>query len=133
MTLVHRVTVRVYYEDTDFSGSVYHAAYLHFFERARTEFLRERGVHHSELVKDGIAFAVRSMRLEFERAAHIDDLLEIETRLVDLGGARLELTQEIRRGGTTLTRAEVTVVAIRGGRAIRLPRDVAGRLTKGGP
>src|SRR5665213_118470 len=57
----HRIEVRVYYEDTDFSGAVYHAAYLHFFERGRTEFLRDEGVHHSELAKDGIAFAVRSM------------------------------------------------------------------------
>ena len=56
----HRHEVRVYYEDTDFSGNVYHAAYLHFFERGRTEFLRAEGIHHSELMRDGIAFAVRS-------------------------------------------------------------------------
>ena len=65
--MTHRFSVRVYYEDTDFSGNVYHAAYLHFFERGRTEFLRDLGVHHSELAKDGIAFAVRSMTIEFER------------------------------------------------------------------
>ena len=85
----HRFSVRVYYEDTDFSGIVYHAAYLHFFERARTEFLRSLGVHHSELIRDGIAFAVRSMAIEFEAAARIDDLLEVETRVASLTPARI--------------------------------------------
>ena len=76
MSAAHRFEVRVYYEDTDFSGNVYHAAYLHFFERARTEFLRAEGIHHSELAKEGIAFAVRSMEIDFAGAAHIDDLLD---------------------------------------------------------
>jgi acyl-CoA thioester hydrolase len=70
----HHLAVRVYYEDTDFSGNVYHASYLKFFERGRTEFLRDLGIHHSELAEQGIAFAVRSMQIEFEGAAHIDDL-----------------------------------------------------------
>ena len=69
MSRSHRFEIRVYYEDTDFSGAVYHAAYLHFFERGRTEFLRAEGIHHSELAKDGVAFAVRSMEIEFPRAA----------------------------------------------------------------
>src|SRR5690606_25476414 len=77
----HTFPVRVYYEDTDFSGNVYHAAYLKFFERGRTEFLREMGVHHSELARQGLAFAVRSMQIEFEAAAHIDDELLVETRV----------------------------------------------------
>ena len=67
MSAPHRFSVRVYYEDTDFSGSVYHSAYLHFFERARTEFLRAIGVHHSELIREDIAFAVRSMQIEFKK------------------------------------------------------------------
>ena len=71
MTTSHRFPVRVYYEDTDFSGNVYHAAYLHFFERGRTEFLRAEGVHHSELIEEGIAFAVRSMEIDFPRAAQL--------------------------------------------------------------
>lgn len=125
----HRLNVRVYYEDTDFSGNVYHAAYLHFFERARTEFLRERGVHHSELVKDGIAFAVRSMSIDFKAAAHIDDLLEVTTEVASLTAARLNLVQSIRRAGLELTRAEVQVVAIKtSGGAARMPRELLAAL-----
>src|SRR5690606_8022497 len=67
----HRFPIRIYYEDTDFSGNVYHAAYLKFFERGRTEFLRDEGIHHSELAAQGLAFAVRSMDIAFDRAAHI--------------------------------------------------------------
>ncbi|HVY50078.1 MAG TPA: tol-pal system-associated acyl-CoA thioesterase [Devosia sp.] len=121
MTASHSIRVRVYYEDTDFSGAVYHAAYLHFFERGRTEFLRAEGVHHSELAKNGIAFAVRSMRIEFLRAAHIDDLLEVETTLARISGARLSLDQAIARNGEAIASAQVEVVAIRNGRAARLP------------
>ena len=123
MAEAHRIAVRVYYEDTDFSGNVYHAAYLHFFERGRTEFLRELGVHHSELAKVGIAFAVRSMSIEFEQAAHIDDLLTVITTVKAASGARLQLEQVIERQGTVLTRAAVVVVAITtAGRAARLPK-----------
>ncbi|MGN6102229.1 MAG: tol-pal system-associated acyl-CoA thioesterase [Devosia sp.] len=121
----HRFDVRVYYEDTDFSGNVYHAAYLKFMERARTEYLRAHGVHHFELAKGGVAFAVRSMRIEFEAAAHIDDLLTVETEPAGVTGARLSLTQSIRRGSTRLVEAELVVVAVRAdGRPARLPREV---------
>jgi acyl-CoA thioester hydrolase len=120
----HRHDVRVYYEDTDFSGNVYHAAYLHFFERGRTEFLRDEGIHHSELAKDGLAFAVRSMEIDFARAAHIDDLLVIDTAVLDVSGARLTLDQSIERGDELIARAKVVVVAIKGGRAVRLPARV---------
>ncbi|KQW78237.1 hypothetical protein ASC89_15720 [Devosia sp. Root413D1] len=128
MTSSH-FTARVYYEDTDFSGNVYHAAYLHFFERARTEFLRERGVHHSELVKDGIAFAVRSMSIDFKAAAHIDDLLEVTTEVASLTAARLNLVQSISLDGIEITRAEVQVVAIKtSGGVARMPRDLLDQL-----
>ena len=124
MSLSHRIEVRVYYEDTDFSGAVYHAAYLHFFERGRTEFLRAEGIHHSELAKDGIAFAVRAMEIDFARAAHIDDLLSVETAVAEISGARLTLDQSISRGAEILTRAKVVVVATKGDRAARLPAGV---------
>ena len=128
----HRLPIRVYYEDTDFSGNVYHAAYLHFFERGRTEFLRDLGVHHSELVKDGIAFAVRSMQIDFLAAAHIDDLLEVTTEVGSASAARLNLIQIIRRGGTEITRAAVQVVAIKlGGGATRLPEGLRRLVTSG--
>ncbi|MEP7240557.1 MAG: tol-pal system-associated acyl-CoA thioesterase [Devosia sp.] len=117
----HRIEVRVYYEDTDFSGAVYHAAYLHFFERGRTEFLRAEGVHHSELARDGLAFAVRSMTIEFVRAAHIDDLLTVETRIAEISGARMTLEQSIQRGGELIASARVVVAAVKHGRAARLP------------
>lgn len=120
----HTLDVRVYYEDTDFSGNVYHAAYLHFFERGRTEFLRAEGVHHSELARDGIAFAVRSMQIEFERAAHIDDMLRVETTLAEISGAKLVIDQAISRGADLVASARVVVVAIKGGKAARLPRTV---------
>lgn len=121
----HRFSVRVYYEDTDFSGNVYHSAYLHFFERARTEFLRTLGVHHSELIRKGIAFAVRSMTIEFEAAAHIDDVLEVETRVEGVSGARLRLDQRISRDGDVITRAQVLVVPIdAAGRPARMPKAV---------
>ena len=126
----HRTAIRVYYEDTDFSGNVYHAAYLHFFERGRTEFLRDFGVHHSELAKIGIAFAVRSMSIEFERAAHIDDLLAVTTRVEAASGARLQLDQVIDREGDVLTRARVLVVAITAsGKAARLPKPLLAAVT----
>lgn len=124
MTAPHTHAVRVYYEDTDFSGNVYHAAYLHFFERGRTEFLRDEGIHHSELAKHGIAFAVRSMQIEFERAAHIDDLLVVETSLAEISGARLVLDQTTKRGAELVASARVVVVAIRDGKAVRLPKAV---------
>jgi acyl-CoA thioester hydrolase len=128
----HRFQVRVYYEDTDFSGNVYHAAYLHFFERARTEFLRDEGIHHSELARAGIAFAVRSMEIDFLGAAHIDDLLEVETSVIAISGARLTLSQVLSRAGAELTRANVVVVAINAaGRAVRMPRALLARLTAG--
>ena len=125
MSEPHHFGVRVYYEDTDFSGNVYHAAYLHFFERARTEFLRSLGVHHSELIRDGIAFAVRSMQIEFDRPAHIDDLLEIETRVEAVSAARLVLGQCARRDAEVLAQANLVVVAInRSGRPVRLPKGI---------
>jgi acyl-CoA thioester hydrolase len=125
MSKSHRIEVRVYYEDTDFSGAVYHAAYLHFFERGRTEFLRAEGVHHSELARDNIAFAVRSMTIDFPRAAHIDDLLVVETTVAELSGVRLVLDQAISRGDEVIATARVVVVAVRDGKATRLPKGVS--------
>jgi acyl-CoA thioester hydrolase len=131
VTTSHRFPVRVYYEDTDFSGNVYHAAYLHFFERGRTEFLRDVGVHHSELIKEGIAFAVRSMAIEFVRAAHIDDELVVDTSLLDMTGARFTLDQSIERGDELVARAKVVAVAIKtDGKPTRLPRSLVAALTK---
>lgn len=127
----HRFPIRIYYEDTDFSGNVYHAAYLKFFERGRTEFLREAGIHHHELAQQGIAFAVRSMDLQFDGAAHIDDLLTVTTEIAAMSGARLALSQAILREGTVLTRANVVVVAIKtSGGPARLPKVIIERFAR---
>ncbi len=117
---------RVYYEDTDFSGNVYHAAYLHFFERARTEFLRERGAHHSELVKDGIAFACGQMSIDFKAAGAYRRPARCGHR-GRLAGPRRGSTwsSRSRRDGVEITRAEVQVVAIKtSGGVARLPRGL---------
>ena len=124
----HHFPVRIYYEDTDFSGNVYHAAYLKFFERGRTEFLRDQGIHHSELAGQGIAFAVRSMEISFDGAAHIDDLLTITTEVAAVSGARLTLKQAILRDRMVLTRATVVVAAIKtSGGPARMPKVVLER------
>lgn len=128
--------VRIYYEDTDFSGVVYHAAYLKFFERGRTEALRASGVHHTELLKraEPLAFAVRKMTTEWIVPARIDDLLEVRTRFRDIRGARMMLDQEIWRSETLLTQADVEAVAMSlEGRPRRVPADVVLLLEGGAP
>lgn len=120
---VHVLPIRVYYEDTDFSGAVYHANYLKFCERARSDCLRLMGIHHSEL--RGVAsFVVRRMVCDFVKPALIDDLLEVETRFVEFGGARMELSQSVKRSGETLFEAQVTVALVDGrGKPKRLPPE----------
>ncbi|MEE2525906.1 tol-pal system-associated acyl-CoA thioesterase [Hyphobacterium sp. HN65] len=111
---IHRLPVRVYYEDTDFSGIVYHARYLHFFERGRTESLRALGVHHSELIEseDPVAFAVRHMDIHWLKPARVDEALTVETLYRPHKGPRLNMEQAIRRGEDTLCTATVEAVII---------------------
>jgi len=116
--------IRVYYEDTDFSGNVYHGSYVKFFERARTEWLRKIGIHHSELANEGLAFAVSKIKIDFLKSSHIDDLLKVTTKITSLSGAKISLEQVIRKDEIEITRAEVTVAVInKVGRATRLPKD----------
>ena len=128
MTFSHRLPVRVYYEDTDFSGLVYHASHLRFMERGRTELLRELGIHQRALLEGGdsgaIFFVVRAMTIDFKRPARMDDLLAVETSVTEVGAASLALEQKIWRDAELLVAARVTVAAVEGGRARRLPRDV---------
>lgn len=124
----HRLVQRVYYEDTDFSGFVYHARYLHFLERGRTDFLRCLGVSQSALVAgdEALVFVVRHMDLHFRAPARMDDLVAIETRLARIGGARMVLAQTIQKGETVLIEATVEVAIVDGtGRPRRLPPAVA--------
>lgn len=125
----HKFPVRIYYEDTDFSGNVYHAAYLKFFERARTEFLRVHDVHHQKLFEEeGIAFAVRSMQIDYDRAAHIDDLVEVTTKIIEMKGSRFILEQILRRDDEVITRARVVAVTMKSnGRPMRLPDTLRAR------
>ena len=128
------LTVRVYYEDTDFSGFVYHANYLRFLERGRTELLRTLAMGQADLQREAdLIFVVRRMSLEFLKPARMDDLLTIVTRPSDLRGASMPLVQEVRRDDNLLVRADVTVAAVRGGRAVRLPDALRRALGEGGP
>jgi acyl-CoA thioester hydrolase len=119
----HRFTQRVYYEDTDASGLVYHARYLHFLERARTEMLREAGSdHRSLLAREGLAFAVRSLAIEFLLPARLDDLLIVESAMTRGTGARIELKQRVLREGALLAECDLTLVCLDpSGRARRIP------------
>lgn len=126
----HLLVVRVYYEDTDFSGIVYHANYLKYFERGRTDQLRLAGVAQSELLADGegIAFAVRRMTLDWLKPARMDDVLTVETRTTAVKGATIAIAQRILRGEEVLVTADLTVAAIRGGRPTRIPESLRARL-----
>jgi acyl-CoA thioester hydrolase len=120
-----RLMVRVYYEDTDFSGFAQHVAYLRFFERGRTEFLRAHGIAQSVLFAAGaLAFVVRSLRVEYLRPACMDDELCVETAISKLGGASIEMAQAILRGAELLACAQVRVAAVANGRAKRLPAEI---------
>ena len=125
----HVLPLRVYYEDTDFSGFVYHANYLKFCERARSDFLRLCGVHHHQLHWGGsggrMGFVVRRMVCDFLRPATIDDVLEVRTRFLELRGARFELSQGVERAGELLFTATVTAALVNAqGRPQRLPPDM---------
>jgi acyl-CoA thioester hydrolase len=124
----HRMQIRVYYEDTDFSGIVYHANYLRFMERGRSNYLRLLGADQRALFAEaeteapGFAFVVRSMQLEFLKPARMDDLLEIITWPVDVKGASIMLHQEVRRGALLLLEAKVKVAFVSGGQAKPIPK-----------
>lgn len=124
--MTHRWPVRVYYEDTDMGGIVYHANYLRFCERARSEMVREAGVDQAAMRAGGLVFAVARMDCRFLRPARYDDLLEVRTRVARVTAARLDLAQQVARGDAVVFEAEVTVACIdAGGRPRRLPRAVS--------
>jgi len=131
----HILPVRVYFEDTDFTGLVYHANFLKFCERGRSDFIRLLGVDHQGLAnpKEGepALFVVRRIEIDYLRPARIDEVLEVVTRCVELGGATLTLAQEVRRGETVLARAKVSVVLVSGsGKPQRLGNLVRGALQR---
>jgi acyl-CoA thioester hydrolase len=110
---VHRIRIRVYYEDTDAAGIVYHSVYLEFAERARTEMLRCLGLDHATLrARLGVVFTVRRCSIDYRAPARLDDLLEIATRVVRLGGASLELEQRVLRGAQPLAILQVRLALL---------------------
>ena len=127
----HLFPVRVYYEDTDAGGFVYHASYLRFAERARTEMLRGLGMQQSRLAaEDGILFVMRRCIADFLAPARLDDYLVVASRLLDLRGASVDLEQTVRRGGFDLVRLRVELACMRNGRAARLPAPVRAALAE---
>ncbi len=127
----HAYTLRVYYEDTDAGGVVYHASYLRFAERARTEALRDLGIPHAALVaRFGLMFVVRRVKVDYLRPARVDKSLTVMTEPLDVGGASVMLRQEVR--GTTGTCAvlEVQLACVRpnGDKPARLPAEWRGTL-----
>jgi len=126
----HFMPVRVYYEDTDFSGIVYHASYLRFMERGRTNYLRLLGTQHGALLwqarleEPGFAFVVRAMQIEFCRPARMDDVLEVETAPVEVKGASITLRQRVMRADELLVEARVRVACVSAGRARPIPKSL---------
>jgi len=126
----HKLSVRVYYEDTDFSGFVYHASYLRFMERARTNFLRLLGVDQRDLFEaaeqeaPGFAFVVRSMTLDFLKPARMNDLVTVTTAPREVKGASITLHQAVSRADEVLLDASVRVAFVSGGRARPIPKPL---------
>ena len=122
----HIFPVRVYYEDTDAAGIVYYANYLKFAERARTEWLRQKGVGQRALSDaEGVAFAVRRVSVEYLAPAKLDDQLEVHTRIVAIRGASLDGEQDVMRDGQTLAKLSLTLACVaKSGRPARLPEVV---------
>jgi acyl-CoA thioester hydrolase len=123
---VHRFPIRVYYEDTDAAGIVYHGNYLKYAERARTEMMRGMGLSHSELAdRLGLVFTVRRCEIDYQAPAKLDDELQVATRILEIGGARLLAEQTILRAGSALARLVLTLALVtRAGRPARLPSDL---------
>jgi len=126
----HRLSVRVYFEDTDAGGILYHGSHMRFFERGRTEFLRDLGISQSNTADrkkdDALLFVVRKFTIEYAKPGLLDDLLTVETEILAVSGPRFTVAQRLKRGEDLLAKAEVEVVAIGGnGRPRRLPAEMA--------
>jgi acyl-CoA thioester hydrolase len=126
----HVMAVRVYYEDTDFTKVVYHASYLRFMERGRSNYLRLLGADHrvmfeqTEREAPGFSFVVRSMQIDFLKPAHMDDVLEVITEPEVVKGASITLHQQVLRDGELLVEAHVRVAFVSGGRARPIPKPL---------
>jgi acyl-CoA thioester hydrolase len=126
----HVLIVRVYYEDTDFTGVVYHANFLRYMERGRTNYLRLIGAEHRALFEaaereaPGLAFVVRSLTIDFLKPARMDDVLEVVTEPLEVKGASIILRQRVLRAGELLAEARVRVACVSGGKARPIPKPL---------
>lgn len=127
---MHRFPVTVYYEDTDMAGIVYHANYLKFIERARSDWVKVQGLDQNAMREEqGIAFVVRRIEADYLLAAKYDDALEVRTTIRSMSGVRLVMAQEVVRGEDVVFRAEVTAVcATLEGHPVRLPQSLRNRV-----
>lgn len=127
----HTYPIRVYYEDTDMGGIVYHANYLRYIERARSDWVRRLGNDQNAMRAAGIVWVVRRIEADYIATAKFEDELVVETRLTDLGGARLTMDQTVRRDGQPIFHAIVTAVCMNAaGRPVRLPAEIRANLQK---
>lgn len=127
----HWLAVRVYYEDTDFTGMVYHANYLRFFERGRSDHLRDAGISHQSLLarEDPAAFTLTNVNVTYRRPGKVDDLLHIRTRYLGMDGPRIRFSQACLRDGELLAEAEITAVMIHADGRLRRPiKEIAEHL-----
>ncbi|WP_298936651.1 tol-pal system-associated acyl-CoA thioesterase [uncultured Ruegeria sp.] len=123
--MTHTYPVRVYYEDTDMGGVVYHANYLRYIERARSDWVRKLGNDQNAMREEGVVWVVRRVEADYLAPAKFEDELVVETDVVSLSGVRLTMSQSVRRGETEIFRATVTAVCInRAGKPIRLPAEI---------
>ncbi|MYM54888.1 tol-pal system-associated acyl-CoA thioesterase [Thalassovita mangrovi] len=128
--MTHQLPIRVYYEDTDMAGIVYHANYLRYIERARSDWVRELGVDQREMKNEnGLVFVVRRIEADYLAPARLDDLLVVETETVQLTGVRWILEQKVKRGEDVLFQALVTVVTMTDtGHPTRMPAIIRQRV-----
>lgn len=127
----HWLPIRVYYEDTDFTGVVYHANFLRYMERGRSDFIRLAGVDHVFMAaQGGAAFAVAKIDIDYKKPARIDDALVVRSQFFAVKGVRLQALQQVLRGGELLAEARVTAVCVGPDtRPIKPPKDMIARLS----
>ena len=131
LSKTHHSSLRIYYEDTDLTGAVYHANYLRYFERARSDFLREAGLSHRDLLNTNtpLCFAVRSLEIEYDRPLYIEDVIEIYTSIIQSGGAYIDFRQKIMRDQHRIAQLTIRVVGInKKGRIQRFSKQFRNRI-----
>lgn len=123
--MIHSFPVRVYYEDTDMAGIVYHANYLRYIERARSAWVRDLGIDQNAMRDSGVVFVVRRIEADYLATARFEDDLVVETTARSVTPARLVMAQEVKRGDQLIFSALVTAVCMgRNGQPVRLPAEI---------